>query len=109
MRRREKGVLGALAAMVSVSGGSQLINRRFVCLSYTLSRSWRIFFGHFTKQTRPLGSLGAQGTPFLPLFEIAKPLAVRMLRVKSPQNTCDLAKWSYLTTEAISTVKEVPA
>ena len=96
VRRREKGVLGALAAMVSVSGGSQLINRRFVCLSYTLSRSWRIIFADLTEQTRPFGSLGAQGTPFLPLFEIAKLLAARILRVKSAQNTRDLGKVSWM-------------
>ena len=32
-----------------------------------------------------------------------------MLRVKSPKNTRHLAKWSYLTTEPISTVGKVPA
>ena len=31
------------------------------------------------------------------------------MRVRLHQNTCDLAKWSYITTEAISTIEKVPA
>ena len=43
----------------------------------------------------------------MPYLEIAKPLAARILRVRSAKNTSDLANILYLNTQAISNIRKV--
>ena len=92
MGRRDKGVVGALAPVVSVSREFKMVQdcAHVMCPSFSkVSHSY--FLGSLLNKS---GHPARSARKVRPLFEIAKHLAVRILRVKCAKIVRDLAKWS---------------